>query len=524
LQSETIEVLAARYGPRLRWYATGTAMLGMVAAVVTTTIVNVAIPDIMGAFGIGQDRAQWLSTGALAAMTIGMLTSAWLIRCFGERRSFIGALTVFTITSLAAGASPNENVLIAARILQGLVAGILQPLSMYVLFRVFPPEQRGTAMGMFGISVILGPALGPTIGGLLIDQFNWRYVFFANVPLSCAAMLLGTLFMPQGGETGKRPDFDLLGFVLLTVSIATLLTGLSNGQREGWSSDFVLGMFAIAACGGISFLLWELHVEQPLVELRVLAVAQFSAAATVAFIFGLGLFGSVYLVPLFVQIVQKYTPLNAGLLLMPAGLIMGVFMPIAGYISDRVPARSLIISGLVCFAVSSYLMGVVDANTSFWTLAWLVVLSRVGLALIKPALNLSALRPLPQELLGHGAGMINFARQLGGAFGVNSLSVVLDRRTMFHSDTLTSTQAADNSATVELLTQMKALLAQAGVAPDIQNAGALNYLGKVVYAQASTLGFRDSFIVCAIIFTVALIPAWIMGMRKAGAYSGPRAA
>src|SRR5262245_3115946 len=270
-------------------------MIGMVAAVVTTTIVNVAIPDIMGAFGIGQDRAQWLCTGALAAMTVGMLTTSWLIRSFGERRTFIGALMVFTATSLVAGFSPNENVLIGARIVQGSVAGILQPLSMYVLFRVFPPEQRGTAMGMFGVSVILGPALGPTIGGLLIDQFNWRYVFFANVPLACAAMLLGTLFMPEKAEGGERPDFDWLGFVLLAIAIGTLLTGLSNGQREGWSSDYVLGLFAIATVSGILFLAWQLKVDQPLVELRVLAVGQFTAAATVAFIFGLGLFGSVYL-------------------------------------------------------------------------------------------------------------------------------------------------------------------------------------------------------------------------------------
>lgn len=516
MRSETADVLIARYGPRLRWYATGTAMLGMVAAVVTTTIVNVAIPDIMGAFGIGQDRAQWLSTGALAAMTVGMLTTSWLINTFGERRTFIGALVIFTTTSLIAGFSPNENVLIGARIIQGSVAGVLQPLSMYVLFRVFPPEQRGTAMGMFGVSVILGPALGPTIGGLLIDQFNWRYVFFANVPLAGAAMLLGTLFMPERPEDAKRIDFDWLGFVLLATCIGTLLTGLSNGQREGWNSDFVLGLFAIATVSGASFLAWELRIDQPLVELRVLAVGQFTAAATVAFIFGLGLFGSVYLVPLFVQVVQKYTPLNAGLLLMPAGLIMGVFMPIAGYISDRAPARTMIICGLLCFAVSSYWMSIVDANTSFWLLVWLVVMSRVGLALIKPALNLSALRPLPQDLLSHGAGMINFARQLGGAFGVNSLSMMLDIRTMFHSNTLTSTQSASNSTTAELLAQMKALLAQAGLAADVQSAAALNYLGKVVYAQASTLGFRDSFLVCALIFTVALVPAWIMGMQRPG--------
>ena len=515
MPSETAEVLAARYGPRLRLYATGTAMLGMVAAVLTTTIVNVAIPDIMGAFGIGQDRAQWLATGALAAMTVGMLTNAWLVRSFGERKTFIGALLLFTVALLMAGFSPNENVLILARILQGAVAGVLQPLSMYVLFRVFPPEKRGTAMGFFGMSVILGPALGPTLGGILIDHFNWRYVFFAAVPVAATAMLLGSVFMPEREETGKRPDFDIVGFTLLVVALGALLTGLSNGQREGWDSDFVLGLFAIAGACGLGFLAWELSVGQPLVELRVLGNGQFTAAAVVACIFGVGLFGTVYLVPLFVQLVQKYTPLSAGLLLMPAGLILGVFMPIAGYIADRTPARTLILGGLACFGLSSYWLASVDTNTSFWTIAWLVVLSRIGLALIKPSLNLAALRPLRADQLSQGAGMINFARQLGGAFGVNSLSVVLDRRTMFHSEALASTQSGGNAATAELLHEMQALLAQAGVSADVQASGALHFLGRVVQAQAYTAGFRDSFLVCAAIFTAALVPAWIMGMRRA---------
>jgi hypothetical protein len=189
-------------------------------------------------------------------------------------------------------------------------------------------------------------------------------------------------------------------------------------------------------------------------------------------------------------------------------------MPAAGYLSDRYPARNLIIAGLLCFAVSSWWLASVDANMTVWTIGWCFVISRVGLSLIKPALNVAALRSLRPELLGQGAGMINFTRQLGGAFGVNSLSVVLDRRTFFHSDTLTSLQTAGNSATAELLRHVEALLAQTGASPDLQSAGALHYLGRVVYAQAYTLGFRDSFLVVAVIFALGLIPAWIMGRAR----------
>jgi EmrB/QacA subfamily drug resistance transporter len=281
LPYETTEVLFARYGPRYRWFATVTVMIGTVTAMLTTTSVNVAIPDIMGAFGIGQDRAQWLSTGALAAMTIGMLLNAWMMDTFGQRKTFIGGLCVFVAALLLAGSSPNEDVLILCRVIQGAVAGLFQPLSMYTLFRVFPPGQRGMAMGFFGMSVILGPALGPTLGGVMIEHFNWRSIFYVAVPVGAIAILLGSLFLPEREAAQARLRFDWLGFALLATALATVLTGLSNGQREGWHSDYIVTLFAIAIASAISFILWELRAAQPLVNLRVLANTQFTAAASV---------------------------------------------------------------------------------------------------------------------------------------------------------------------------------------------------------------------------------------------------
>ena len=516
MTSETAEVLEARYGARYRWLVAVTVMLGMISAVITTTIVNVAIPDIMGAFGIGQDRAQWLSTGALAGTTVAMLLNAWMIRKFGPRKTLIGSLGIFIVSLLIAGLSPNDTVLIVCRIVQGAVAGLLQPLAIYTLYRAFPSDQKGKAMGFFGISVILGPALGPTVGGILIEHFNWRYVFYIAIPLSAAAMLLGSLFVPEREESGPTPSFDWPGFILMSTALACLLTGFSNGQREGWDSNFVLSLLGIAVAAGFAFLAWELHAYQPLVDLRALANPQFAAAASVACVFGTALFGSTYLVPLFVQTVQGYTPLEAGLLLMPAGLAMGMFLPVGGHLTDRFPARWLIIIGLACFGASSFWMSYVDINTPFWTFAWWIVLGRMGLGLINPSLNVAALRALRPELLGQGAGLINFFRQLGGALGVNLLSVVLDRRTFFYSDLLTSVQTASNTATTELLRIMRGVLAQAGASPELQAQGAMHFLGRVVQAQAYTLGFRDAFLVVAFACTLALLPAWIMERARIG--------
>jgi len=511
LKLESTKDLFDRFGPNYRWFATITVMLGTLSAMLTTTIVNVAFPDIMGAFGVGQDRAQLLSTGALAAMTIGMLVNAWLIHSFGQRKTFIVALCIFFCALLIAGMAPNDTVLILARIAQGAVAGMLQPFAMYTIFRVFPSNQRGLAMGFFGMTVLLGPALGPSLGGVIIEHFNWRYIFYVAMPVCVAAAMMGGLFLPTREEQGPRMKFDWTGFCLMTVSMTALLYGLSNGQREGWDSSFVLSLVIFALIGLAIFLYWELTIEHPLVNLRIFTSLPFSASAAVACIFGIGLFGSTYLVPLYVQTLQNFTPLDAGLLLMPAGIIMGICMPIAGFISDRVSARIMVIVGLACFGISSFWLARVDANMTFWSMAWAVVLSRVALAIMKPSLNVAALRALKPEHLSQGAGMINFARQLGGAFGVTLLSMTLDRRTFFHSDTITATQTPGNSTTAEVLRTIRGLLAQTGAPEDLQAAGALHYLGTLIQAQAFTAGFRDSFLVVAIVFVVALVPAWLMG-------------
>jgi hypothetical protein len=296
--------------------------------------------------------------------------------------------------------------------------------------------------------------------------------------------------------------------------MSSLLTGLSNGQREGWSSDFIVGLLVLAAVAGIAFLAWELTVSHPLVNIRVLKVGPFAAAACVAVVFGIGQFGTMFLIPLFVQSIQGLTPLDSGLLLMPGALLLGLFMPVGGYLCDRLPPRVLLITGLSAFALSTYWLRNVDVNTAFWWILVSVVVSRLGQALINPTLNATAMRSLQAAQLRQGAGMINFFRQLGGAFGVNLLSVSLDRDTFSYSDRLTSMQTPGNSATTEMLNQMGRLLAQAGAPPTLQTSGALDFLGRMVYAQAYTLAFRDCFMIVTLVFLLSLIPAWLMGRKR----------
>ena len=234
---DSVEVLSARYGPSYRWLVTGSGMVGVLSMVLAMTTVNVAVPDIMGAFGIGQDMAQWMSSAYTATMTTGMVLNAWVIGVLGERRTFIAALCLFSFGAILGGTAPNEDVLIFARVLQGFSAGVGQPLVMATIFAVFPPERRGTAMGIFGLGVVFAPAIGPSLGGLMIEYFSWRYVFFISLPFSLLAAILSSVFMATRPLPSKLPRFDWIGFALMVAALFGLMTGIGNGQREGWASD-----------------------------------------------------------------------------------------------------------------------------------------------------------------------------------------------------------------------------------------------------------------------------------------------
>lgn len=500
-----------------RWLVTLSVMMGTISTVLASTVINVALSDIMGAFGMSQDQVQWMSTGFLAAMTATMLTAAWFVARLGLRQTFVAAMSLFVLASIVAGTANTEAELIGMRVLQGAAAGVMQPLAMIAMFSVFPPHQRGMAMGIFGLGVVLAPAIGPTIGGILIGQYNWRAVFFFVVPFSMLGIVLGLRYLPGRSPKAVSRPFDFLGFVLLSASLVCLLTGLANGKKEGWSSAYILTMLGLGLSLAVTFVIWQMRNPHPLLNLALLRHRIFASACVVAFIYGAGLFGSTYLVPLFVQGVQGQTPEGVGLMLMPSGLVLALVFPISGPASDRLPIPLLVAGGLFLFGISSLWMQCIDTNTSFWLMAGWIAVGRIGLGLMLPALNAGGVRSLPQQELSQGAGMLNFVRQMGGAFGTNLLSVLLSERVAFHANALTMTQNGDLTSTNTWLTTYQAILAQAGIPADAlqQRYGALYHLGRTIYLQAYTLGFRDCFIVVSMLFFAAMLPALALRSHKA---------
>ena len=501
------------YGPAYVWFAVATAMLGSFATLLAGTIINVAIPEVMGAFGITQDEAQWLSTGFLAAGTVTMLLSAWCVSAFGMRITFVGAMLVFLLGSLIGAFSPNEDILVVSRLITGAASGIIGPLAMVINYQIFPVHRRGFAMGLFGIGVVLAPALGPSLGGLLIDNYDWRYVLLLAIPFSFISVPLAMMFMPQRENTGPWPKFDWTGVILSSIFLTTLLTALTNGQREGWESPTIVGLAGAAVISLTLFLWWEWHVKEPLLNLRMFAHGRFLAAAIVTFVVGVGLYGSTFILPLFLQTLQHITPTDSGLLMLPAGIAMAAMFPLAGALSDRIQPRYVILAGLLLFALSSWLMRVVDVNTPYALIVAWALIGRVGLALIFPSLNAASLAALPLNMLGQGSGAVNFLRQLGGAFGVNLLSIFLAERTVIHSHQFTDTQAS-LPATLELLHRLQDIQFGERLPYLLQFEMTYGFLRDAIYSQAWTIAFREGFMVVALVFVLSIIPTLYMKVER----------
>lgn len=508
--SEAIKTLFRRYGVGYAWMAMTTVMIAMLATLLTGTIVNVAIPQIMGSYGIGQDQAQWLSTANLAAATVGMLLSFWMVQSWGLRNMLLITMGMFLFGSILGGISPNIEVMIIARIIQGFSSGVITPLTMSIIFVLFPANKMGMAMGISSIGAILAPALGPTIGGIIIDTYNWRYVYFLGVPLSFICMPLALMLLPGRDRSEAKIPFDWLGVISLSSAITWMFVALSNGEKQGWSSDIILSYALLSAISWAIFVYWQTHTATPLLNLKIFSQLRFAIFALTAFVFGAGLYGSTYLIPLFLQIVQGMSPTDSGLAMMPSGILMGLVIPFCGRMSDKIDARIMMTWGSLFFFLSFYLMTDADPNTGFWTFAWWMCLGRIGIGLAIPAMSIGAIRSVSAEFTGQASGVLNFVRQLGGAFGVNLLSLILARRTQFHVDSLYSTQSVENATTMELLEKIQQRLMEAGLPAIEQSLLSLQFLAASLHAEATVIAFKDGFLISAMVFLLTLIPIWML--------------
>jgi len=430
------EALHARHGEGYRWRVLLTVMLGTMASIMASTIVNVAVPDMSHVFTLGQERAQWLSAGFMAAMTISMLLTPWLLERFGYRHTYGGAIVLLALGGIGGGVGWNIDWVLAMRAVEGLAAGVLQPIPAIIVLQTFGRHEQGKAMGIFGFGVVLAPAIGPSIGGVLVEAYGWRSIFFVVVPFCAAAFALGWRYLPHTSPGGvpvnhHRRQLDVPGLLLLTTAVLCLLNGLVHLHDQAHALAF--GLLLASAVATFGFITRQRRATHPMMQLSLFGNHTFSWGGVVAFIYGMALFGSTYLVPVFMQIALKLPPSQAGAVLLPAGIALAVTIPVAGRLADRLAFHRTLSAGVLLLAVSFWLMLSVGLTTALGIITLWAIVGRIGLGLVLPSLNLGAVRSLPMSLLPYGASGINFLRQLGGAVGVSVVGIVLQWRLGVHA-------------------------------------------------------------------------------------------
>ena len=432
----SLQALQQRHGPRHRWLVLLTVMIGTVASIMASTIVNVAIPDMSRVFELGQDEAQWLSAGFLGAMTLSMLTTPWLLERYGYRHTYIGAVVLLMLGGVVGGLSTSVDLVLAMRVTEGLAAGVLQPIPAIIVLYAFGEGERGKAMGVFGFGVVLAPAIGPAVGGVLVEWFGWRSIFFVVAPFCLVGLWLAQRFLPVGAPGGRPISraggrLDVIGLGLIAVAVLALLNGMARLHGDGKS--FGIALIACSIAASVAFVLQQRRNAKPLMALALFDHRPFSMGGLVAFIYGMALFGSTYLVPVFMQEALHLPPSQAGAVLLPAGIALALTIPLAGRLADRVAVSRLVSFGLVLLALSFFVMLSVDTATALVLIMVWTVLGRIGLGFVLPSLNLGSMHGLPGTLISHGSSTINFLRQLGGAVGIGLVGNVLEWRLNSHT-------------------------------------------------------------------------------------------
>jgi MFS transporter, DHA2 family, multidrug resistance protein len=501
-----------------RWWVLANVMIGTFMAVLDATIVNVGLPKIMAAFGVDVDKVEWVMTAYLLVFAVMLPTSGWVADHWGYKRTYFAALFVFTLGSFLCGLAWDENVLIIFRVIQGAGAGFLMPVGMAIITREFPPEKRGVALGFWGISAAASVSLGPLIGGYLIDNLDWQAIFDVNVPVGIVAMI-ATAIIQREYKIDKARSFDFIGFVSMSAFLAFLLLALSDGNASwntgGWTSPFILSCFAVSALGLTVFLIAEFTVEHPLIELALLKDFNFAVANFVLFVFGLGMFGSTFLLPLYLQNSLGYTAFQAGSVFLPVGILQGMMSPIAGILSDRVNPKVPAVVGIIVLAFSLYLNSFLSLFSERDQIMVSLYLRGFAMGLLFTPLSTVALSNIARHKMAQASGLFNVIRQIGGSFGVAIVGTMLTRRIIYHSAMYG--QALDpNSPTFQHLAYGLQHFAQQAVGGNTAEAAARAkaLLGSHLAQQAFVQAVNDDFLLAAGITIIGVIPILLLRTRR----------
>jgi DHA2 family multidrug resistance protein len=510
---ETFEDLALRYKHAYLPALTLAIVLTSFTMMTYGTIVTVAVPNVMGAFGIGQDKAQLMATGFYIAMTTSQLVCAWLIFSIGHYFTFIISIIFFALACFLAAFAEDFGAIILARIIQGVSAGILMSQTMIAIVQAYPAARRGFALAMFTGGGILAIGVGPLLGGIVIEALSWRHIFLIPLPLLFFAFLTGIFVMPKSRRK-EKPRFDWYGFILLIVFLYCIMTIFSDGQRQGWVSDKIIALAVIGVISGVLFIYIQIYSSYRLLNLTIFKYPIYTAAVMITFCVGMGNFGAIYAVPIFAQLIQGFSPVDAGLIMLPASIVTLILLPFIGRLSDSISPRYGALLGLGFFLIGTLPLVLADFNTSYLYVMGFVILSRLGMGINNPVVAKAALSALPPDQIAEGTATLNFFRLLGTSLGTTAWVVFLEIRTQFHSSTLSFTQNPSNQTSQEFLLKIGKIYKELGLSVVKIEALSLIHLSDIIHLQSIKFGFQDGFIVLSFIFIIAMIPAYLVGKKK----------
>jgi len=488
------------------WIVAVAVMCATFMEVLDTTVVNVSLPHIAGSLSASVDEASWALTSYLVANAIILPMTGWLANFFGRKRMLTAAVFGFTAASFLCGLAQSLPMLIACRVIQGATGGALQPLSQAVMLEAFPPRDRGKAMAFWGLGIVVAPMLGPVIGGYLTDNFSWRWVFYINLPVGLASVIMTRLFIFDPPYIRRRKTgIDYWGIGMLALGIGALQLLLDKGQEEDWfGSRFIVTLIALSGIALVAFVIRELRVAAPVVHLRVFKNRTYSAGVFLMTMLGFVLYGSLLLLPIFLQTLLGYSALDAGIAMAPRGLGSFLTMPLVGTVLSRFDPRKVLAVGLAGASWTLYLLSNLNLNAGYWDIFWPQFIQGAALAMLFVPLTTATMDPIPKEEMGNATSMFNLMRNLGGGVGIAAATTFLFRRSQFHTHMLGEHVSVLNPQTQNYLRNVQAAMTAHGADP----AAAVNqsYIAAwgMVQRQAATLAFLDTFRAMAIVFLLVL--------------------
>ncbi|HEX7020002.1 MAG TPA: DHA2 family efflux MFS transporter permease subunit [Gemmatimonadaceae bacterium] len=508
---------SSRQAPH-KWIVAGTVLTGTIMAVLDSSIVNVALPDMSGTLGATIEEITWVVTSYILAQVIVMPITGLLAARFGRKRFYLTSVVLFTGASMACGLAHGLGSMVVFRIVQGFGGGVLLTVSQAILRESFPQEEQGIAMGLYGLGAVLAPAFGPTLGGWITDQYSWPWIFYINVPIGIANLFLVSRFIEDPAYLVREKGYiDWPGLGLLVAGLGALQLMLEEGERNDWfESGFIVRLGVVAAVGLVLFVWRELRADKPAVNLRILSNMSFASATALGGVLGLALNGSLFLLPVFLQNLLGFNAMQSGLIMMPRSIAMGVLMPISGRFYNRLGPRVMVGLGLIVAGYGFYTMSDLTTDVGFMDLFWPQLWQGVGFSLIFVSLSTAALSTIPRPRMTAATGLYNVVRQVMGSVGIAIAATTLSSSTVrYHA--ILSEDAGASAVGHQWIARIAAGMMSKGADAFTAKAQALRIIDGMILRQAAVLAYNHVFVLVSALFVLGFPLVFLLrrGEREA---------